>query len=406
MSESNSDPQLRRTLGPVLLCLYGLGNILGAGIYVLVGEVAGQAGLLTPIAFVVAGIVAALSAFSYGELSARYPVSAGEAVWVQRAFDIKALSVVTGVLIASAGLTSAAALARGFAGYLQVLWPIPDALAISVLVIGLGALSAWGVNESVRAAALLTLIEAAGLVLVVVVAGNALEFNVDRAADLSFSGDVTQAITMGAFVAFFAFIGFEDMVNIAEEVRNPQRNMPIAIIAAVSIATLLYVLVATVSVMTVEPAQLASSRAPLALVYERAGGAVPGILAVIGMIAVVNGVLVQVIMAARVAYGMSREGWLPKILGHIQSRTRTPVVATALATAVVLALALSVNLSGLARLTSALVLLVFAVVNVALLIMKKRDPAPPGIRPVAIWLPVLGAISATGLLLLSALMPN
>ena len=402
MANAN-EASLQRTLGPVLLCLYGLGNILGAGIYVLIGEVAGQAGSAAPLAFLAAGVVAALSAFSYGELSARYPVSAGEAVWVQEAFGIKSLSVLTGALIATAGVTSSAALARGFAGYLQVVLPVPEAAAITALVLALGALAAWGVNESVRVAAALTIIEAAGLLLVLVVAGDALASDSTAIREFSLHDAGLHGIVAGAFVAFFAFIGFEDMVNVAEEVKEPQRTMPLAIIAALCIATVIYVLVAAVSVMTVEPGRLALDGAPLALVYETAGGPMPSILGYIGMAAVVNGVLVQIIMASRVAYGMSRKGWIPRPFARIHPRTQTPLLATAFVSALVLVLALSLELSGLAHITSALILTIFVTVNVALLIMKRRNPAPPGVRPVAVWLPVLGALSAALLLTLSLL---
>ena len=400
MGESNQVP-LQRSLGPVLLCLYGLGNILGAGIYVLVGEVAGQAGSMAPLAFLVAGGVAALSALSYAELSARYPVSAGEAVWVQEAFGNKGLSMTTGLLIAVAGLTSSAALARGFAGYLQVVFPVPQVAAIIALVVVLSALAAWGVNESVRVAAALTIVEAVGLVMVITVAGGALAEENAALQTISYDEVGLHGITAGAFLAFFAFIGFEDMVNVAEEVKDPQRSMRIAIIAALGISTVLYVLVAAVSVLTVDPAQLALDTAPLALVYRSAGGPVPGILGLIGMAAVVNGVLVQIIMASRVTYGMSRQGWIPPIFGRINVRTQTPVVATALVSAVVLVLALSMELSGLARMTSTLILTIFVLVNIALLIMKQRGPAPPGIKPVPMWLPALGAFSAAVLLALS-----
>jgi len=402
MSESNQVP-LQRSIGPVLLCLYGLGNILGAGIYVLVGEVAGQAGGMAPLAFLVAGGVAALSALSYAELSARYPVSAGEAVWVQEAFGKKSVSVITGLLIATAGLTSSAALARGFAGYLHVVFPVPQVAAILALVVVLGALAAWGVNESMRVAATLTIVETVGLVLVITVAGGTLAEDSAVLQTISYDEVGLHGITAGAFLAFFAFIGFEDMVNVAEEVKDPQRTMRIAIVAALAISTILYVLVAAVSVLIVDPAQLALDTAPLALVYRSAGGPVPGILGWIGMAAVVNGVLVQIIMASRVTYGMSRQGWIPPFFGRINARTQTPIVATALVSVVVLVLALSVELSGLARMTSTLILTIFVLVNIALLIMKRRGPTPPGISPVPMWLPVLGALSAAVLLALSLL---
>jgi amino acid transporter len=392
-------PRLKRTLGIGLLTFYGLGNILGAGIYVLVGEVAGVAGTYAPLAFLLAAAVAALSAFSYGELAARHPVSAGEAVYMQEAFGWRGLSLATGLLIAAAGLTSAATLARGFAAYLQVLVPVPEAGAVSAVVIVLGLTAAWGVGESVRVAAGLTLVEMLGLLLVVAVVVVAFASGAEpEARRAPPPGIPWGGVVAGAFVAFFAFIGFEDMVNMAEEVKDPQRSMPRAILLALCIATGLYLLVTAAAVTWVDPQHLAGDAAPLARVYTAAGGSAPWLLALIGMAAVVNGVLVQLIMAARVLYGMSRQGWLPAGLGTVHARTRTPLVATAGVTAIALLLATLVELGGLARITSFLVLCIFVMVNAALLIMKRREPSPPGVQPTPGWLPGCALLSALALL--------
>ena len=393
--------QLKRGLSLWLLVFYGLGNILGAGIYVLVGKVAGSAGLFAPIAFFVASLVAAFTALTYAELVARYPLSAGEAVYVQKGLRLPALSVVVGLLIVLMGSVSAATIARGFIGYLDILIELPDAVAITLLVFVLGATAIWGIIESVTIAALVTLIELLGLGLVLAVAGDNLFTIPDRLPELLPPLDpvIWQGIMLGAFLAFYAFVGFEDMVNVAEEVRNPVRNVPLAILLALGITTLLYAAVSLAAILTVAPEQLAASNAPLATVYEQATGSKPVVLSIISIFAVVNGALIQIIMSSRILYGMSRQGWLPALFGRVWSKTQTPVASTIAAAATVLVLALWLPLVTLAKSTSFLVLIVFTLMNLSLLRIKLRDPHPEGIRVVPRWVPAGGIIASLGLLL-------
>jgi len=393
--------QLDRSLGLGLITLYGLGNILGAGIYVLAGEVVGVAGMGAPLAFVLAAVVAALCAFTYGELAARFPVSAGEAVYVHEAFERRWLSVSVGVLIAAAGMASSATLARGFTGYFRVLIQVPDAFLIITFVVVLGCVAAWGIKSSVRFAAALTLVEAGGLAMIIFVGGHnlhrvpeALPSMLLAGADASGTG-----VLLGAFLAFFAFIGFEDMINVAEEVERPERNLPLGILIALCVSTVIYLLVILVALTSVPMGLLAGSKAPLALIYEHATGGSPVVISAIGMLAVVNGALVQIIMASRILYGMSVNGWLPPVLGAVNARTRTPVRATIVVTAVVVALALWFPLVHLASGTSFLVLSVFALVNLALVALKRRRPDVAGVLPCPIWIPITGAAASFGLLL-------
>jgi APA family basic amino acid/polyamine antiporter len=397
----NQPAPLRRGLSLKLLVLYGLGNILGAGIYVLVGKVAGHAGMLAPVAFFVAALVAAFTAMSYAELAARYPYSAGEAIYIRRGLNLPALSVLVGLLIVLMGAVSAATIARGFVGYLDVLVELPDAVSITVLVTVLAAIASWGIVESVAVAALVTLVEILGLGLVLGAGGHNLLDIAQRTQELVPPADAGawQGILVGAFLAFYAFVGFEDMVNVAEEVRQPRRNLPRAILLALGVTTLLYAAVSLTAVLTVPPQQLSASDAPLATVYQRATGDKPVVLSVISMFAVVNGALIQIIMGSRVLYGMSRQGWLPAALGSVWERTRTPVVATAATAAAVLALALWLPLETLARATSFLVLIIFSLVNLSLLRIKRRHPYPPDIRTFPVWIPALGILSSIGLLL-------
>ena len=219
----SDNPELKRTLSLAQITFYGLGTILGAGIYVLVGKVAGTAGLYAPLAFVVAALLAGLTGLSYAELAARHPKSAGEAVYVQDGFRWRPLSMLVGFLIILTGIVSAATIANGFVGYLHVFIDVPDWLAITLLVLALGALAAWGIAESVMAATAITLVEVGGLLLVLAVAGGSFADLPARLPELipPFEVPVWQGILLGAFLAFYAFIGFEDMANVAEEVRHP-----------------------------------------------------------------------------------------------------------------------------------------------------------------------------------------
>jgi amino acid transporter len=399
-AQTTPRPALKRSLGLGLITLYGLGNILGAGIYVLVGKVAGAAGVYAPLAFIIAALVAALTAFTYGELAARHPVSAGEAVYVDAAFALRILSVLVGVLIAAAGMVSAAALARGFVGYLHVFVDAPGWLVLVLFVAILGGIAAWGIGESARVAALLTLVEAGGLLLIIAVAGESFAGLPVRAVEFftPSSAVAWQGVMLGAFLAFYAFIGFEDMVNVAEEVKRPERNLPLGIIIALAVSTVLYLLVVLVALLSVPVEMLKESDAPLAVVYTQVTGRQPVLISIIGLLAVINGALIQMIMASRIFYGMSAKGWLPGFVGRINPKTQTPVVATGLVSALVLVLALWVPLVGLAGATSALVLVVFALVSMALIRLKRRDPRPAGISTIPMWVPVAGVVASLALL--------
>lgn len=393
-------PQLRRVLSLPLITFYGLGTILGAGIYVLVGKIAGLAGLYAPLAFLIAAAVAALSGFSYAELTSRYPRAGGESIYIQQGFGIRALSTLVGLLVATAGLVSAATISHGFVGYLNVFVELPPTPVIFAVVLALGGLAIWGILESAWAAAIATMIEIAGLVLIIAVASPSLETLPARWPELLPSADAAawSGIMLGAFLAFYAFIGFEDMANIAEEVQDPVHNLPRAILLSLALATTLYFLVALVAVLSLPPAQLAASAAPLALIFERSTGYPPTLIAAISLFAVVNGALIQIIMASRMLYGMSAAGWLPGVFAQVSKRTGTPVIATIAAAAGVLLFALALPLATLAKATSTIVLVIFALVNLALIRIRRLDPAPPGVRVYAGWIPWGGFFLSLALL--------
>ncbi len=397
MSAATHEPGLKRRVGFWLLTLYGVGVMVGAGVYVLIGEVAGLAGYWTPAAFVLAGLAASATAASFGELSARMPESAGEAAYASEAFGSQAFSVLIGLAVAFVGVISAAAILQGGVGYLRALvdWPeIPTIIGVGMV---LGAVAMIGVAESLTVAAVLTLIEVVGLL---IVAGAGFLWGGDgvaaaQAEAVTAASDAWPGIVgLGAasFLAFFAFIGFEDMVNMAEETENPRRTMPLAILTAFVIVAALYALVSAAAVYAVEPHLLAESRRPLALVFETATGNSAGFIAAIAVAAALNGVLAQVVMASRVGYGLGRRSVTFAWLHHVHPRFRTPVRATAVAMGIVLVLATVAPLSGLAGASTTLLVIVFLTMNIALIRLKRRGPPPPGAPDVGMLTPVLGII--------------
>ncbi len=396
---------LRRDIGLSRLALYGAGNIIGAGIYVLVGKVAGEAGMLAPFAFITAAVIAGLTGMSYSELAARFPVSAGEAVYLHKAFERRSLSVAVGLLIAVAGLVSAATMVRGFVGYFNQFVTVDTALTIIVLTSLLTLIAIRGIAESVTAAAVLTVIEAGGLLWIITAASPSFAqlAEVSWTAGLPAESTIWGSMVAAAFLAFFLFFGFEDIVSIADGVQRPERNIPLGIGIAFVTSTTLYLLVTLAAITTLPIETLASSEAPLADVYHAATQSSVVFISLIGLVAVINGALIQIIKASRVFYGMSCNGWLPGFFGIINPRTHTPLRSTLVAGGIVLVMALLLPLLSLAKLTSAMVLIVFTLANIALIRIKQQGPPPDGVRAVPMWVPILGALSSAGILLAAIL---
>lgn len=390
---------LKRSLSFAAVTFYGVGAILGAGIYVLIGELAGLAGYLTPFAFLIAAIIAAFSACSYAELSARFPVSAGEAVYVDEAFHSPDLTRAVGLMVVFTGVVSTATMASGAVGYAQLFVGLSDVSIVTLFLLVIGAIAIWGINESAFIVALITLLEVGGLLYVVAVSADnftdfpfSMAFTAEAEASVPISG-----LLVGSFLAFYAFIGFEDMVNIAEEVKRPDVTLPRAIGLALVVSTLIYMAVAISALAVLPPQQLANSSAPLAEVVRQQGHNA-GWIGAISLIAVINGAIVQMIMASRVVYGMARKRLLPMALGRIHRRTKTPVVASVICIAVTLSLALVFPLGTLAQATSFIILAVFLLVNISLVWIKARAGASQALS-FPMWVPVTGA-----LLCLAALM--
>ena len=385
--------QLKRVIGLKGLTLYGIGVTLGAGIYALVGEMAAVAGLYAPLAFLLAGLLAALTGLSYAELGSRYPESAGEAAYVDAGFSRRWVTAIAGYGVALSGSISAAVVLHGFAGYVGELVPVPGWLAMTGALAVLVAIAVWGVRESIWVAGVITVIEAAGLLLIIIVAA---PDAVSAPPPPPVANFPWQGVFAASVMAFFAFIGFEDIVNMAEETKAPQRTLPIAILITLAVSSIVYVAVSWVAVRTMPPELLAEEGGPLAAVFEAATGLPGAPIALIAVLAMVNGALVQVLMASRVLYGLARRGLGPKPFSIVHPQRRTPVFATIAAGGLIWVLVLSGALSSLAVAASTVTLLVFAVVNAALLAVRLRERDQPdmtdGFRA-PLWAPVLGVIA-------------
>jgi amino acid transporter len=394
---------LKRSISLWKIVLYGVGTMLGAGIYVLISKIAGSAGMYVPLAFLISAIIVSFSAFSYAELSSRLPVSAGEVAYVHAAFNRKSLSVLVGLAVLTTGIVSAATISRGFVGYLNEFVEVNSAAAITVLVLSVGLLAAFGVDAAVGAVVAITFVELTGVLLVIVGGAGELVTVPLRFSEFvpPFDAGVWMTILFASFLAFYAFIGFEDMVNMAEEVKDVERTMPRAIILALGITTTLYILVSLVAVLTLPMDQLTHSQAPFTDIVREHGLVPPWLISAISLVAVLNGVMVQVVMASRILYGMGRQGIAPAFLGGVHPRTQTPLWATGIATVTVLVLALGFPIESLARGTSFVMLCVFTMVNAALIKLKcSTAPDAPALIRYPLFVPVLGAILSVLLLLL------
>lgn len=392
-------PALQRRLSFTLLTLYGLGTTIGAGIYVLVGKVAASAGLFAPLSFLIAALLAAFTALSFGELAKRYPKSAGEAVYVEAAFGRPMVSFAVGLSVALVGLISCAAIVSGVVGYLQNLVQLPGWFVVLAVIALLAAIAAWGIAESVTVAAVVTVLEIGGLLVILWVGRGAFTEAPAALGGLreSWAPVGWAGLTSGVVLAFYAFIGFEDMVNVAEEVKDPERTFPKAIAITLVVTALLYGGVSVVSISALPLDDLAASKAPLSDLFARLTGLPTYTIDGLATVAVVNGALIQIIMASRVFYGLAGRGWLPAALGRINARTRTPVRATALAALLVTVFAFSLPLVTLAKVTSLVTLLIFSVVNLALLRLGARSESggPRGYW-FPRWVPLMGFIFSLG----------
>ncbi|WP_431201922.1 APC family permease [Bradyrhizobium betae] len=399
-----ASPRLVRALTLPHAVLYGMGVTIGAGIYVLVGIAAGRSGMHAPLAFVGAALVMAFSAASFAELGTRMPVSASEAAYVQAAFKRNWLSLAVGLLVVATASVSAATISVGSSGYVAVFVSAPASWIIAAVVLAMGGLACLATVQSVTFAGAMTLVEVGGLGLIIVAGlGHGTDV-VARLPELWPSvGDAAAwtGIAGTSLIAVFAFIGFEHVVNVAEELKDPSRTLPRALFLTLGLTALIYAMVVWIAVTAVPPQELSQSSAPLALVFERLTGMPLITMSAIAVVATLNGIIVHMIMIGRVIYGLADQGNLPRVLARLNPVTHTPLLATAIGVAAILSLALAVPLAGLADLTARFTLVVFATINLALIKIKSgNDVPPPGAFICPHWVPFAGLISSVMLLAL------
>ena len=397
--QARPNPTLRRSLNLPLLVLYGLGTTIGAGIYALIGEIANVAGHQAPWAFLLASVLAGFTACSFAELSARYPRAAGAALYTQSGFGSVRVGQLVGLLVAVAGIVSSAALMNGFVGYLREFIAVDSAVLIGICVALLTGVAAWGVTQSVIIAGLISVIEVGGLLWIVLLGAD--QVRLDAVVWPSVAPSTWGPMLWGGVLAFYAFIGFEDLVEVVEEVKGNRRTLPLAILLTLVISAGLYVVLVVTAIAALGPVGLGASDAPLAALYTHLTNQDPVVISLIGVIAIVNGALIQIIMASRVLYGLASRRQLPAVFARVNPATQTPLIATLFAGALVLGLALVGNLAGLAQTTSTLMLVVFAAVNLALWRVKAKLPPPAGIITFPRWLCLLGCLVCSGFALLS-----
>ncbi len=390
-------PALERSIGPIQLTLYALGSMLGAGIYGLIGKAAGQVGNAVWLSFLVALVAALLTALSYASLGSRHPRAGGAAYVTQRAYGIPLLSFMVGLALVCSGLTSVATQSRVFAENIIKLTGLeatPVWLVAFGFVLIMTGLVFRGIRESMWVNVVCTLVEAAGLLLVIA-AGMSFWGSVDYFATPPEKADTTLMLLaiQGSVLTFFAFIGFEDTINVAEEVKNPQTTLPLALVTATLIAAAMYIAIAITAVSVVPAEQLAAAPSPLAEVMKGAAPSFPPVvLTLITVFAVANTALVNYITASRLMYGMARQGLLPEQLGRVHPERHTPHYATLVLFAIVAPLALLGGISELASATVLLLLVVFTIVNGALIILKRRPGEEHGSFELPLFVPIGGAL--------------
>ncbi|MYT82357.1 amino acid/polyamine/organocation transporter, APC superfamily [Streptomyces sp. MnatMP-M77] len=392
----DSSTPLKKSLTTSLLYFFILGDVLGAGVYVLVGQVAAESGGAVWAPLLVALCLALLTAASYAELVTKYPRAGGASHYATLAYG-PLLGFLAGFCMLAAGIVSVAALARGFGGdYLSEFITLPVVLVTIVFLTVLALLNARGIRESTRANVVATVIEVGGLLLVIglgvyiVLRGDG---DTGRLTELGteHEGPVA-ALLSGAVLAYYSFVGFETSVNVAEETRDPRRSYPRALFGALLTAGAVYALVGVAAAVAVPTEKLTKSSGPLLEVVRTAGGVPAELFSAIALVAVANGALLTGIMSSRLAYGMARDGLLPRFLTKVLPGRRTPWAAIAATSALSLLLALTGDVSTLASTLVLLLLVVFFLVNTSLLILR-RDTVPQDHFRAPTILPVLGALS-------------
>ncbi|MGY1807584.1 APC family permease [Blastococcus sp. SYSU D00669] len=412
MAETSTDeragaggqPGLRRVMGPGLLLLFVVGDVLGTGIYALTGTVAAEVGGVVWLPFLIAFLVALITAFSYLELVTKYPRAAGAALYTHKAFGVHFLTFIVAFAVMSSGITSASTAARAFSANFAEVFDLGLGEGVGITLVGLGFMTLValvnlrGVGESVKTNVVLTCVELSGLLIVIGVGLWALGFgegDFGRVTDFD-TGDrsVFAGVVAATGLAFFAMVGFEDSVNMAEECKEPRRIFPKVLLTGLLLTGLIYVLVSISAIALVPPDRLSEGDTPLLQVVEAGAPGFPlGLFGVITMFAVANTALINMLMASRLVYGLSREGVLPAFLGRVHPRRRTPWPAILFTTALAFGLITFVGqVPALGGTTALLLLCVFTVVNVAVLVLRRDHVDGDHFRTPTV-LPVVGTLA-------------
>lgn len=396
-NETEAPSRLRRAITGPMLFAFILGDVLGAGIYALMGVLSAQVGGMLWAPLLLALLLALLTAGSYAELVTKYPRAGGAAVFAERAFRSRIVSFLIGFSMLAAGVVSAAGLAIAFAGdYLQTFLPVPPIPAAMVFLVVVGALNARGIRESMGANLVMTAIELSGLVIVIAVvsfffAGGG--GDASRVMETPEGTGIGVAVLGGAIIAYYSFVGFETSANVIEEVKEPSKTYPKALFTALITAGVVYLLVGLASAVALPADELQESTGPLLAVVEASGIGVPSwLFSLIALIAVANGALLTMIMASRLAYGMAEQRLLPRGLSRVLPRRKTPWVAIVATTIVAMLLTLVGDLATLAETVVLLLLFVFLSANVSVLVLRRDRVEHEHFR---VWtvIPVLGIAS-------------
>jgi len=361
--------ELKRTLGLAECIFFGVGSILGAGIYTLIGKVAGSAGNFIWLAFLIASIAALFTAFSYAELSAAFPKSGGEYVYAKKAFG-KKTGIFLGIIISLNGIISGATVSLGFAGYLGALTGISLLVASIGIIMLVFLVNISGIRQSSIVNIIFTIIEAAGLLFIIYVGFPSIgDVNYTELSPKGFDGLLTASV-----IAFFAYMGFEEIVKLAEETKNPEKIIPKALFISSAIVIVIYTLVAVCAVSVIPYQQLATSKSPLAdIAHTRFGNIGIVTISVIALFATSNTILSNMIGSSRVLFGMSKETKFLKLFSHVSSKRKTPVAALILILVITCGFALIGDIETVARITTIFIFVTFIVVNLSVIVLRVNE---------------------------------
>ncbi|GAA1346340.1 APC family permease [Arthrobacter roseus] len=409
--ETEEKKELKRAMGPKLLLLFIVGDILGTGVYALTGKVAGEVGGAAWAPILLAFAVATVTAFSYLELVTKYPQAAGAALYTHKAFGIHFVTFLVTFAVLSSGITSAATaskfLAENFIIGFDLDWGPTGVTAIAVtFIVVLALINLRGVGESIKFNVVLTLIELTGLLIVIVIGFWAMsQGNVDFSNVVVFEAEANKgvflAITAATSLAFFSMVGFEDSVNMAEETHNPVKIFPKVMLTGLSITAVVYVLVSITAVAIVPIGRLSESATPLLEVVQVGAPGIPVdvIYPFLSIFAVANTALINMLMASRLIYGMAKQDVLPRSLSKVLPGRRSPWAAIIFTTAIAAALIITVTnfmgsetVSALGGTTALLLLIVFTVVNIACIVLRRKPIDRDHFKAPKI-LPYIGAIT-------------